>query len=120
MRCARPSERPYREVPKFSPSREGILLSEHVFTVFHRSISISDRDVAIAAATAITCILIWAALHLYRSNVVVLHHAGGVDHLVQELSRIADALERIANQPAERSEERRVGKECRSRWSPYH
>ena len=23
-------------------------------------------------------------------------------------------------QPATRSEERRVGKECRSRWSPYH
>ena len=23
-------------------------------------------------------------------------------------------------QAAERSEERRVGKECRSRWSPYH
>src|SRR2546427_3455170 len=22
--------------------------------------------------------------------------------------------------PADRSEERRVGKECRSRWSPYH
>ena len=22
--------------------------------------------------------------------------------------------------PAHRSEERRVGKECRSRWSPYH
>ncbi len=79
------------------------MLSEHVFTIFHRSISISDRDVAIAAATAITCILIWAALHVYRSNVVVLHHAGGVDHLVQELSRIADALERIANQPAERA-----------------
>ena len=24
------------------------------------------------------------------------------------------------NNAAERSEERRVGKECRSRWSPYH
>src|SRR5256885_6602253 len=24
------------------------------------------------------------------------------------------------NQPTARSEERRVGKECRSRWSPYH
>ena len=24
------------------------------------------------------------------------------------------------NQPGLRSEERRVGKECRSRWSPYH
>ena len=23
-------------------------------------------------------------------------------------------------QPVDRSEERRVGKECRSRWSPYH
>src|SRR5471030_1366430 len=29
--------------------------------------------------------------------------------------RIADTLERLG-----RSEERRVGKECRSRWSPYH
>ena len=26
----------------------------------------------------------------------------------------------FANMAAERSEERRVGKECRSRWSPYH
>ena len=25
-----------------------------------------------------------------------------------------------ANATAPRSEERRVGKECRSRWSPYH
>ena len=39
-----------------------------------------------------------------------------------------DTLERTANYPARqkalkefyRSEERRVGKECRSRWSPYH
>src|SRR2546426_6258349 len=27
---------------------------------------------------------------------------------------------RNTRQPVERSEERRVGKECRSRWSPYH
>ena len=26
----------------------------------------------------------------------------------------------IRNSGGERSEERRVGKECRSRWSPYH
>src|SRR5256885_4720640 len=26
----------------------------------------------------------------------------------------------IVGQPVVRSEERRVGKECRSRWSPYH
>ena len=34
----------------------------------------------------------------------------------------ADALTSIQTQqiPRSRSEERRVGKECRSRWSPYH
>ena len=26
----------------------------------------------------------------------------------------------VATAPEDRSEERRVGKECRSRWSPYH
>ena len=26
----------------------------------------------------------------------------------------------LENEAVERSEERRVGKECRSRWSPYH
>src|SRR2546422_9409179 len=32
---------------------------------------------------------------------------------------IANAFSEL-NDPEERSEERRVGKECRSRWSPYH
>ena len=30
------------------------------------------------------------------------------------------AVKPVAIEAAERSEERRVGKECRSRWSPYH
>ena len=29
-------------------------------------------------------------------------------------------LKRLAENDIGRSEERRVGKECRSRWSPYH
>ena len=29
-------------------------------------------------------------------------------------------LEDGSTDPSARSEERRVGKECRSRWSPYH
>ena len=31
-----------------------------------------------------------------------------------------EALDRFDERPFDRSEERRVGKECRSRWSPYH
>ena len=29
-------------------------------------------------------------------------------------------LRQVMEQASSRSEERRVGKECRSRWSPYH
>ena len=39
----------------------------------------------------------------------------GADFFVEGSSSVARAL-RIPS----RSEERRVGKECRSRWSPYH
>src|SRR2546426_12844249 len=38
---------------------------------------------------------------------------------VQQSVKEAQTL-KIANTPTIRSEERRVGKECRSRWSPYH
>ena len=31
-----------------------------------------------------------------------------------------DDIDHLGNRRIRRSEERRVGKECRSRWSPYH
>src|SRR3989442_9058608 len=36
------------------------------------------------------------------------------------LTRTPDSLPWLADAEKMRSEERRVGKECRSRWSPYH
>ena len=36
------------------------------------------------------------------------------------MNTTAVCLMKIANDIRFRSEERRVGKECRSRWSPYH
>ena len=45
----------------------------------------------------------------------VLHVRKGVDvDLTYEVPKV------IAKDGSSRSEERRVGKECRSRWSPYH
>ena len=38
---------------------------------------------------------------------------------ITERYKDGEDVEKI-RQDAERSEERRVGKECRSRWSPYH
>ena len=37
----------------------------------------------------------------------------------EEAEQLAREATELA-QPTDRSEERRVGKECRSRWSPYH
>jgi len=42
-----------------------------------------------------------------------------LEHLDQVLTRRVEALDESVLNHA-RSEERRVGKECRSRWSPYH
>src|SRR2546422_7993178 len=39
---------------------------------------------------------------------------------VSVASRGQEALELLRHRRFDRSEERRVGKECRSRWSPYH
>ena len=41
--------------------------------------------------------------------------------VVGELAAVVPGITRPAlSQHLHRSEERRVGKECRSRWSPYH
>ena len=38
----------------------------------------------------------------------------------EELQQLSSTLEQSIGALKQRSEERRVGKECRSRWSPYH
>ena len=42
--------------------------------------------------------------------------AAAARYAEQELKEIEQTVREVT----ERSEERRVGKECRSRWSPYH
>src|SRR3712207_8946655 len=75
------------------------------------------RDIGVTGVQ--TCALpIWITpefiIHLRPDPTFEPTSTGGYDHLalVVEGTNL-DAL-------AERSEERRVGKECRSRWSPYH
>ena len=46
--------------------------------------------------------------------------AAVVNRLVNRIGSNAESRERLAEIEIPRSEERRVGKECRSRWSPYH
>ena len=43
---------------------------------------------------------------------------GNIKAQMTDFERVADEAEQT--EEVIRSEERRVGKECRSRWSPYH
>jgi hypothetical protein len=59
----------------------------------------------------------------YNSGLPIRSEADGVDEKV--LVKLVDGQMGGSNQMRidadnNRSEERRVGKECRSRWSPYH
>mgnify|MGYP000580814127 CR=1 FL=1 len=55
------------------------------------------------------------------ATLIVLQGAGTIYGLwAQGRAATPEAVRRLAVANSRRSEERRVGKECRSRWSPYH
>ena len=43
-----------------------------------------------------------------------------LDEIIAEIKMKVKQMQKIPLTVNSRSEERRVGKECRSRWSPYH
>src|SRR5258708_10994002 len=68
-------------------------------------------------------VLSLVVLGLVLVNVKIVRTLEGFKPMVIRIDEIgraqAVAYENLVYKP-ERSEERRVGKECRSRWSPYH
>ena len=56
-----------------------------------------------------------------RKLIPALYNLGKSGHLPKDFAVVGFAVDDLTQeQLCERSEERRVGKECRSRWSPYH
>jgi len=64
--------------------------------------------------------MIALTLALLTFGAFALIGAGVLAALRADLGDLRIALTAPAIGTAARSEERRVGKECRSRWSPYH
>ena len=79
------------------------MFSDHVITLAGRSITITSHDAFMAGVSVVIGLLFWAALYFSRKRIVVLKRSNGTDQVALELSRIADALERIANRPADRA-----------------
>jgi hypothetical protein len=77
------------------------LFSDHVIIIAGRSITITTHDMLMIFVSLATGLLFWTALYFSRKRIVVLKRSPGTEQLTFELSRIADALERIANRPAD-------------------
>ena len=77
------------------------MLSDHVISLFGRTITITTQEqlfVVVLLAVAVTA---WAVQLFRRRRSVVVQRSAVSDQMLYELTRIADALERIANHPAD-------------------
>ena len=79
------------------------MLQDHVISIAGRGITITSHDIFMTAVSLVIGLVFWIAFYFSRKRIVVLQRSSGIDHLTFELSRIADALDRIANRPAERA-----------------
>jgi hypothetical protein len=77
------------------------LFSDHLIIIAGRSITITSHDSLMIFISLVTSLLFWTALYFSRKRIVVLKRSPGTEQLTFELSRIADALERVANRPAD-------------------
>ena len=90
-------------------------------------LALLQRIKAVTPALPVVLITAWGSINLAVEGM----KAGAADFVTKPWTN-AQMLETVkttlglaasratAEEHAERSEERRVGKECRSRWSPYH
>ena len=99
----------------FSPISDTVNISVLLSGV--RDVSLHIRSMlAVLAPAAGACSLIYLCID--SCSVRVIEDTKLID--LSELIAEEFYLSPINLLPAVRSEERRVGKECRSRWSPYH
>ena len=77
------------------------MLSDHVFSLFGRTITITRYEQFVALFVAGILATAWAVLQFRRKRAVTVQRSAVSDQLLYELSRIADSLDRIANRPAD-------------------
>jgi len=84
-----------------SPSREENLLSDRIYHLFGRAITITSHEQFLGIVMLVVAATAWAVQQFRRKRAVVLQKSAVSDQIVYELSRIADALDRISNRPVD-------------------
>ena len=79
------------------------MLSDHFISLFGRTITITTQEQLLAIVVLAVAVTAWAVQLFRRRRSVVVQRSAVSDQLVYELSRIADALDRIANHPADQA-----------------
>ena len=79
------------------------MLSDHAITIAGRSFPITSHDMFMAGVLLAIGLLLWISIYFSRKRIVVLKMSSGTDQITIELSRIADALDRIANRRPDRA-----------------
>jgi hypothetical protein len=77
------------------------LLSDHLFSIFGRNLTITGYEQLVTGVIVLIMLTAWAVQQFRRKRTVAVQRSAVSDQVVYELSRIADALERIANRPAD-------------------
>ena len=91
------------------------------YTTLFRSILTGDTDTLQLVSPIVTVIISGNKKTHYTEQAVMDRYDGLTPNQIADLKALqGDKSDNIPGLPGVRSEERRVGKECRSRWSPYH
>ena len=79
------------------------MLSDFPVHLFGRTIVITGQEQFLAVVFIVVAVATWAVLQIRHRRAVVLHRSAVTDQMVYELSRIADALDRVASRPVEQT-----------------
>jgi len=77
------------------------LLSDHVFHLFGRTVTLTSSEQLMAIVVLVIAATAWTILQFRRRRSVAVQRSAVTDQMLYELSRIADALDRIASRPVE-------------------
>lgn len=79
------------------------MLSDYPFHLFGRTINITGQEQFLALVFVLVAVATWGILQFRRRRAVVLQRSAVTDQMVYEMSRIADALDRLATRPTDQT-----------------